>query len=254
MSLSLFRRGRWGAFLGVFLFVDAWAGAFKVLPLGLTLEGDRGSAALRLINSGDAPVTVQVEAMAWTQDEQGADRYAPTDELIYFPRLLTLEAGGEGGVRVAYQGPPVMARERAYRLYAEEVPEPGGQRLRMALRLGVPVFVRPTRSGPTRWHLRRVELRPGHVRVWVENAGGRHVRIRRVLLRDPADGWSQPVAGWYLLPGAMRVFEVGVPQPHCRPGQVLELVVEGMAGRRVRRRIEAQGCGDAVSPYPRASG
>ncbi len=254
MSLSLLGRGRWGAFLGVFLFVDAWAGAFKVLPLGLTLEGDRTSAALRLINTGEAPVTVQVEAVAWTQDERGTDRYAPTGELIYFPRLLTLGAGAEGVVRVAYQGPTVAGRERAFRLYAEEIPEPDGKRWRMALRLGVPVFVRPARLGPARWRLRRVEVHPGRVTVRVENPGARHARIRRVLLRDAGGAWSQAVAGWYLLPGASRVFEMHLPRPHCRRGRPLEVVVEGTEGRRARRRIEATGCVDSVSPSARASG
>lgn len=137
----------------------ALAGSFSVSPIRVTLSAGQKIMALRVINSGATPVSIQLELLSWSQ-EQGADHYNLTNELLAMPPIFTVAPGESQVVRVGLRRAPDPQRELSYRLFLQELPAPlpkGFQGLQVALRLGVPVFVIP--SAPTapqlEWRLRR---------------------------------------------------------------------------------------------------
>src|SRR5262245_3340278 len=154
------------------------AGSFTLTPTRVDLDGRRATALLQIQNQGDGQVVVQLSAKDWTQDDAATDRLEPTGELVVFPKMLTLAAGEQRGVRVGFPGPAPKDRERAFRLYAEELPIPGAAEsdLRMALSLSVPVFVHPAKE-ILATSIDGVSLAEGSLSVTVKNAGNTHVLV-----------------------------------------------------------------------------
>ena len=68
--------------LMLLLLMPLWAQAasFQVNPVRLTLSADRSTDVLRVINSSDTPTVVQLQIVAWSQ-EDGKDVYTPSRNL-----------------------------------------------------------------------------------------------------------------------------------------------------------------------------
>jgi fimbrial chaperone protein len=209
----------------------ASAGSFEIVPIPLVLEAGAKIAVLNVTNNGDEKVTIQGEAMEWTQDENGLDRYAPAKEIVFFPRIFTLEKGEEKAVRVGYQGEPARTREKTYRLVLRELPAPRSVEhvIRMALTLSVPVFVKP----PTEVLDSAIEkawVAEGTLWVKVRNQGNTHVLVKRIkatgLSPSKAEVFSKDFRGWYVLAGASSTFFTEIAGEQCRASRTLKV---GMA-------------------------
>jgi len=211
--------------------IQSIAGSFKVVPVRLSFDAKSSSAVLRLINEGQEKVTVQLSAMIWSQDEKGEDRYEPTKDIIFFPKIADIEKGGERIVRVGYQGPKAGTREKTYRLFLEELPvsKPGETALKLVLKLAVPIFIAPAKEVKERG-IEKAELLMGRVLVKVKNSGNAHFvvgKIKAVGL-DPsgAEVFSKEVSGWYVLAGAFRIFPIDIPENECLKASVIKIKAE----------------------------
>ena len=98
-------------------------GSGASVPIRLDLGRDAKSGVVTVINESDDRLQVQMTAMEWTQDADGKDRYAETGDILFFPRLMIFDKKEEkilrAGIRV-----PAAAKEKAYRLFIEEIPGP----------------------------------------------------------------------------------------------------------------------------------
>ena len=47
------------------------------------------------VNEGDEKIEVQMGASEWTQDAEGKDRYTETNDLVFFPKIMTIESKEE---------------------------------------------------------------------------------------------------------------------------------------------------------------
>jgi fimbrial chaperone protein len=202
----------------------AAAGEFVINPLRLTLDRSARASEIVVRNDDKAPLRLQVEAMRWTQDAQGVDRYEPSDGLLYFPRTMEIPPGESRIVRVGVRGTPVTS-EDAYRLFIEELPPAStsseqvqGTSLRIFLRIGVAVFVAPVQPD------RKAEITglaiAGRQGEWsVKNAGNVHIRADQIevagLSRDGGRLFVTPFADRYFLPGVTRTMRFEVPADAC---------------------------------------
>lgn len=122
----------------------AMAGSFTVTPIKLYLSKERKTTTIRVKNNAKEKVTVQVRGVSWSQDEDGKDRFEPTKEIVFFPKIFPLEPEEERILCLGYQGewPGV---EKTYRIFLDELPvkRPGKTGLKMALSIGIPVFISP---------------------------------------------------------------------------------------------------------------
>src|SRR5262245_55910672 len=73
---------------------------FSVSPIRLEFEAGARSAAVTVANDDKRPLRMQLRLMEWTQDADGVDVYRESDELVYFPRLMSVEPGEKRLVRV----------------------------------------------------------------------------------------------------------------------------------------------------------
>lgn len=131
--------------LGALYAPTASAGAFAVNPVRVELSAQRNSAIVQVENTANTEVTVEARTFAWSQPE-GKDQLSPTREVIVTPQVFRLKAGGTQLLRIGALRKPDPLREIPYRLVLEEIPPPPSpavKGLRVALRISMPVFLRP---------------------------------------------------------------------------------------------------------------
>jgi fimbrial chaperone protein len=203
----------------------ALAEGFTVSPMSVTLGSGARSATLTLRNDDAAPKSFSIRALAWHHDEQGNEQFEESTDLIYFPRLLTLEPDQQALVRLGLRLPPAQV-ERSWRLLVEELPAPGtkpsGSRVRVRVRFGVPVFATPAPSVVGRaiaLVADDVTRREGSLRWSLRNAGGQHELFEQLSVRG-LDAQGQPLFAHeakvrYLLAGERRRLTVEVPATAC---------------------------------------
>ena len=213
--------------------LQAMAGAFRVIPTQITLEAQAKTGTVKVINTGDEKVTIQVEGMGWRQDAEGRDEYDTTQELVFFPKIFSMAANEERIVRIGYQGEWPL-REKTYRIYLQELPvaKPGETVIKMVLRLGVPVFIRPVKAtqGNT-VEIERVALSGAQLLVQIKNNGNSHMIVRTIKASgvdgSGAEVFSQEMAGWYVLPGVSKPFLLAIPTEQCLKAKAIQVAVEG---------------------------
>jgi fimbrial chaperone protein len=183
---------RQGGFLLAFLLAAgaARAGSFSVSPVRVTLGAPERIVALTVRNSGDEPAVIQLQATSWSQRD-GTDVYEMSRDLIATPPIFTVPAGGTQVVRVGLRGAADPRRESTYRLYLQEVsppPPPDFVGTRVALRLGVPVFVAPALAATHAMQWKLLRGGDGTVLVLGLNHGSVHARIVSFRLSDASGG------------------------------------------------------------------
>jgi fimbrial chaperone protein len=197
----------------------AVAASLGISPVRVELTVAAPTSALTLRNGGEEPTVVQVRAVAWSQ-QGGEDVYEPTSEVIVSPPIFTLGGNSAQVVRVGLRRAPDVHRELSYRIYLQEVPgppQPGMTGLQMALRIGVPVFVKPVQPATAELTWRIGREADGALRVAATNPGAMHVQLIGIkLLAATAAPDAAPLGihetGGYLLPGQSREWRIG-PQP-----------------------------------------
>lgn len=198
-------------------------GGFTVTPIRLELAAGHRAATVTVSSATETRKTIQTEVFRWRQDAEGADVYDPTGDLLINPPLFFVPPNGSQVVRVglASGAKPDRAVEQTYRIFFREVPADRGDGetgIRMALRMGVPLFIKPEHDTavPLRWSVR---VRGHDLRLAVENPGTSHVRLSEVTLWSNAA--SAPLAkaeGFrYVLAGARQVWKL-VATEGVRPG------------------------------------
>jgi fimbrial chaperone protein len=210
------------AFLSAFLSPHvAPAGEWRVTPIRLDLGRDAKSGALTVFNESDDRLQLQMKAFVWTQDGNGKDRYEETDDILFFPKIMIFDRKGEKILRAGIKGPP-SAKEKTYRLFLEEIPEPvkaDGARVAIAIRFGLPVFVKPMKED-LRGEVEGISMAGGVVSAVAKNSGNVHFLIRTVVVqgKDSAGKtvFSKELDGWYLLAGAERSYSTEPPADLCR--------------------------------------
>lgn len=200
-------------------------GGIAVSPVRVDLNpGERGSA-VTLTNTGTSRKTIQVETFAWSQANDD-DVYAPTLELIVNPPLFFLEPGKSQVVRVGRSAamPAGAAAERSFRIYFREVPDeaaPGGQMLRVALRIGIPVFIVPaSESAAPQLEWSGVIRADGSAELFAANRGSEHARVAEVrVLGEGPQVLARAEGFHYVLPQARRRWLLPAPA-RVKPGAV----------------------------------
>jgi fimbrial chaperone protein len=198
------------------------ASAFKVTPVRVTFSGP-SSTLLTLKNESDQPLRFQITSFAWTQDPKGAVQLTPTEDIVFFPALLSLNPSEERKVRVAAT---VAARdvEKTYRIFFEELPplerpnQQTGAQVRILTKMGIPIFVAP-QKGYAEARIDTVRMEKGAVAFDVRNSGNVHFGLEGVKLRGTSSNgqtvFERQLDGWYVLAGSPRTYSVNVPAADC---------------------------------------
>lgn len=203
----------------------AFAGALSVNPVRIDLAPGRPVASVVVRNDAADPAVVQLEVVGWSQNDT-EEVYAATTDVLATPPIFTIKPGAAQVVRIGLRRAPDASQELTYRLFLQEVPPARAaddQGMRVALRVGVPVFVTP--QAPARSELVwQATVTADGLRVTLANHGRAHVKIADLELRESAasaPGRVERVAT-YVLPGKSRSWLLKADSP-VRPGTTLRL-------------------------------
>jgi fimbrial chaperone protein len=207
----------------------ASAATFTVNPTQIFLSGRTTTALLTLRNDSEETLRFQLTAFAWQQTPSGELALTATEDVVFFPALLTLAPKEERRIRV---GTTVgaAAQERTYRIFVEELPAADGTKenaVRVLTKMGIPIFIRPAKEVATA-DLRELAVRDAAFYFSVHNRGTVHFVPQRVVVRALGSSGEKlaehDAKAWYILAGGRRDFEIPLPPADC--GRVASLTVD----------------------------
>jgi fimbrial chaperone protein len=233
----------------------ASAGDFVVTPIKAHLTPRKRSESLDLTNRGARSVRFQLSTYAWKQDAGGAMQLEPTEDVIFFPQLLTLAPGERRKVRLGVMAPADDV-ERAYRLLIRELPPfeapeetDAGLAVKLVTNVGVPIFVQPARIARA-GEIALQSLANGRVDLEVRNTGNVHFLVRDLRIVGLGSSGDEVAVyqteGWYVLAGRTSRYEVELSGEEC--ARVRKLVVTARSKELALEHefdVPADACGSA---------
>lgn len=209
------------SFLLLFIVNTGLAGDWRVIPIKMFLGPKAKSGSVRLINNDSAPLNLQVTAMTWRQDESGQDIYEETEDIIFFPRVMTVPAGKEQVLRAGIKIPATTI-EKTYRLFIEEIPEAtrtGSAAVTVAVRFGLPIFVAPLEE-KIGAEITDAEIKGGVFNGSAVNNGNIHFLPSKVsLIGKDSSGqelFIETLKPWYLLANMTRPYRYELKHEQCQ--------------------------------------
>jgi len=208
--------------------VPAFPANFSITPTSVDLSAGVKSSALTVINSGDEKLNCQIDLKEWSQDGEGKDVYTDTKDVVFFPKIMTVEPNEQRAIRIGLKGPQDV-KEKTYRLFVEEIPsqKKGSENkehgkisagLTIAFRYAVPIFVKPAKQQESAV-VENVDMAFSEASAVIKNTGNIHIKMLSIAFRGKAsDGkelFRQDVAGWYILQGLTRRYTATVPKEIC---------------------------------------
>lgn len=197
------------------------ASNFTVSPTELNLSAGATSTLVTLRNQDKRPLRFEIAVFAWSEDEHGQMSLTPSADVTFFPKLVELAPGASRNVRVGISASVPRDTEVAFRLFVEELPDqsaPQANAVAIRTKIGIPVFVRPGK--PTRSaQLERVTIEGGKILTRVRNTGNLHISVDSIaatgITAAKSPAFSKTGTGWYVLPGATRIFEIPLSAAEC---------------------------------------
>lgn len=200
----------------------ATAANFTVTPTEVNLSPSATSALVTIRNGSKSPLRFEITLVTWSEDEHGKMTLNPSSDVTFFPKLVELPGGASRNIRIGIN--PGMARdvEQSFRLFVEELPDqsaPAANAVALRTKVGIPVFVRPAK--PVRSAvIDAVSVENGKVLTRIRNTGNLHISVDNITVRgsggSAAATFTKEGPGWYVLPGATRIFEVPMTATECK--------------------------------------
>ncbi len=211
----------------------ASASKFSVTPTEVNLSTSATSALVTLRNNSKSPLRFEVTLFTWSEDEHGQMALAPSSDVQFFPKLVELAAGASRNIRIGIKAGTARDVEQSFRLFVEELPDqstPAANAVALRTKMGIPVFVRPAK--PTRTAvLESVSVENGKVLARVRNTGNLHISVDTISVKGTGGSASPTFTkegpGWYVLPGATRIFEVPLTAAECKSATSVGVEVKG---------------------------
>jgi fimbrial chaperone protein len=207
---------------------EATAATFSIDPTQVVLTDSAGSAVLTLTNRSTETLRFQLSVFAWSQSDTGEIELEETEDIVFFPALLSLAPGEARRVRIGSVA-PFETREKSYRIFVEELPplNPSTGGVRVLTRMGVPIFLRP-RQATALPRLSAPDHEGDRLRFTLSNDGSVHFVPRTITVRTLTGdrvAFETQVEGWYVLAGGRRDFELPVPEAACEQITSIEVDV-----------------------------
>jgi len=200
----------------------ARASNFTVTPTEVNLSTSATSALVTLRNGSKLPLRFEITLVSWSEDEHGKMTLTPSSDVTFFPKLVELAPGASRNIRIGINAGTARDVEQPFRLFVEELPDqsaPAANAVALRTRVGIPVFVRPAKPSRTAV-IEGVSVEKGKVLARVRNTGNLHISVDTVSVKGTsgsgAPTFTKEGPGWYVLPGATRIFEVPMTAAECK--------------------------------------
>ena len=211
----------------------ALAAAFAIAPVTITLAPGSPTALLTVRNLGQDGVRIEVSVFRWQQKPNGDTVLTPTEDIVFFPEMLSLAPGESRNVRVGSVVAPGAA-EKTYRLIFQQLPNfkkrTQSFEVQVLVRQSLPIFLEASLDPVTNGRIEGGRVSHGTLSFSVVNPGTRHfiVRVVRVTGFNSAGQqvFSRSTHGWYILAGGRRDYQLPLKGPDCLKSSRLRVEVE----------------------------
>ena len=162
----------------------AQAASLQAAPVLIEMKADAPSSTINIRNTGAAPFSAQTRVFRWKQ-AGGKETMEETNDVVTSPPITTLQPGASYSIRVVRTSKQPLAREEAFRVLVDQLPDATAQRsgtVALVMRHSIPVFLMPpTANGPKiGWS---VASRNGRLVLRAQNTGDRRVRLSQVSVK-----------------------------------------------------------------------
>jgi fimbrial chaperone protein len=206
---------------------QAWASSFEVSPIRLSLSASATSGLLTVQNQSSETERLEVSAFAWSQSPTGEMQLAPTQDIVFFPAMLSLKPGETRNVRIGSVAPSGPT-EKTYRVFVEELPPPvnlaSPNAIRVLTRMAIPIFQEPT-AGTAKPRIDGLALNHGKVSFSLANDGSAHFVALKVRVTGTdaagAPAFDHELPAWYVLAGGVRTYELLLAASECRASHLV---------------------------------
>ena len=208
------------------------AANFTLSPVRLFFQPGQKTDIINIKNNSTEEIKLQVSSFTWSQDENAKDVITATNDLIVFPKLLSVSPGETRLLRVGSRTNS-DTQEKLYRIYIEELPgtretKDNQVSIRTLTKAGIPVFIRPHQER-TEGSISTTNLESGVFNLSFKNNGNVHFMIRSVRVKGISKAGNtvieREIAGWYLHPTHTKAYSLEIPQQECLKIDAIEAEV-----------------------------
>ncbi len=215
-SRTTFARFIWMVLISSLSITAAQAGNYGVSPLSFSFSVTNKSGVITVSNEDKKDLDIRVRPTSWSQSADGQDNYQDANDLVVFPRRLSLKPGEKKIIRLGLNDAQT-ATEKAYRVYLEEVappedPNDASVKLSVLINVGVPVFVTPAQATP------QLTVNPiisnNKLKLELNNQGNAHIRLSRIA-DDKGNTITSNFTNRYVFSGVRTVSDIALPASVC---------------------------------------
>ncbi len=199
--------------IGIAVAQNATAGTFSISPLRIELDRKHTVEVLTVHNEEDAPLLIQAQVLAWSQ-EGNEEHYVDSKDLLVAPPVFQMAPKAEQIVRIALRHIENTDYELHYRLILSEVPPAAPKDfvgLSVALRMSIPIFIAPITAvhSDVLWTVKWQD--DGSVQIEAFNQGKAHVQVTDFEVQFGTLGSAHANLSRYVLPGSHITWNLTPP-------------------------------------------
>jgi len=200
---------------------SALAGNYGVSPLSFSFSKTNKSGVLTVSNDDKKDLDIRIRPKIWIQNASGEDNYQDSNDLVVFPRRLSLKPGEKKIIRLGVNETQTTT-EKAYRLFLEEVappevPNDANAKLSVLINIGVPVFLTPAQAVP------QLTVQPivvdNKLKLELSNQGNAHIRLARIK-DEKGNTITSNFTNRYVFSGVRTTSDVSFPASLCNGSSV----------------------------------
>ena len=243
-------------FLGLcFKTSQADAGNYGVNPINVVLSPKVSTVLLKLRNQDTTAGSFQFKVFKWEQNAQGEDKLTPTEDIILFPSLLSVESQAERQIRLGSKV-PINNVEKTYRLIVEELPTKTSQSTQNAIQvltnLSIPIFLQPSQINQS-GKMGQLAIKKGNLSFEINNTGNVNLPPQQITVQGVSATGEKiietSVNSWYILAGNTKSYSVELP-PKEKCNGVKKLVVEVKTAKTTFKETLDTPQGACAAAYP----
>jgi fimbrial chaperone protein len=217
--------------------LPATAVAYQVTPMVYDMApiGKNAASIIRITNTQDQPITVEMLAEQRLFDEAGKESRKPADDkFVLFPPQAIVQPGATQAVRVQYVGPQTLDKSETYTVTVKQVPvqlpNDGKTGVQFVFNFStVANIVPPGAKAQIIAPSEPLTVSPDGkaLRLTLRNTGTKYANLSRSSVELAAgayrttvkdEQWRKALGTSWILPGGTRVIEL--PKPDKAPAQL----------------------------------
>jgi len=199
---------------------NGFSADFSINPIKIFFNSLNKTSILTIKNESNENVTLHLKAYTWEHNNQGKDNYAPTKDIIFFPKIVSIKSKEERIIRLGTKIPQGK-QEKTYRIFIEEIPGSSPTKttaVKIIMKVGVPIFIMP-QNIDARGSIETLDIKEGEFSVAVKNEGNIHFIVRSIKTVgiDEAGNalFQHEIGGGYVHGSNSKNFIIKIPEENC---------------------------------------